>query len=147
MKIFDLTTIIPKMEGKPVPLPRMAWAHQTYDDCELADIRTEIQNGVQSLPENLYGRRIAVTVGSRGIDRIDQIVRALVDELKAKGAIPFIIPAMGSHAGATSEGQREFFGGYGITEKTMGVEICDSMETVCLGVLPNGVKVFCQKGF
>ncbi len=74
------------------------------------------------------GQSICVAVGSRGISAIDQITKAVVDFVKERGAHPFIIPAMGSHGGATAEGQKEVLEGFGITEKSMGVPIDASME-------------------
>ena len=76
---------------------------------------------------------MAVGAGSRGIANIAAIVRATVDELKARGARPFIFPAMGSHGGATAEGQRDVLAHYGITEATMGCEIRASMDVVQVG--------------
>ena len=69
------------------------------------------------------GMRIGIAVGSRGIHAIDTICRAAVEYCRERGARPFIIPAMGSHGGATAEGQRAVLAGYGITEATMGVPI------------------------
>src|SRR3989304_1867650 len=66
------------------------------------------------------GDRVAVGAGSRGIANIAAIVRATVDHLKALGAKPFVIPPMGSHGGATPEGQLSVLAHYGITETTMG---------------------------
>ena len=69
------------------------------------------------------GARIAVGVGSRGITNLSKIVASVIENLKAAGAQPFIIPAMGSHGGATPEGQRGILEEYGVSEKTMGVPI------------------------
>jgi hypothetical protein len=69
----------------------------------------------------------------------------VADHLKGKGANPFIVPGMGSHAGATAEGQKDFIAGYGITEATMGVPILSSMDVVLLGSTPSGVPVYCDK--
>ena len=90
------------------------------------------------------GAQIAVGVGSRGITNIKNIVAAVLDELKAAGAKPFIIPAMGSHGGATPEGQIGVLESYGITEQSMGVPIRASMEVECLGTSADGVEVNCS---
>ena len=87
------------------------------------------------------GLKAAVAVGSRGIGEIDIIVRTIVDELKKSGLAVFIVPSMGSHGGATAEGQIEYLAGYGITEETMGVPIRSSMEVVELGDVEPGVNV------
>lgn len=76
------------------------------------------------------GMRIAVTAGSRQMGEYQAILKSLIDELKATGADIFLVPAMGSHGGATAEGQRSVLAEYGITEETMGIPIYSSMETV-----------------
>jgi hypothetical protein len=88
---------------------------------------------------------VAITAGSRGIKNIDRITRAVVDEMKLYGARPFIIPAMGSHGGATAEGQKDVLAGYGITEVAMGCEIRSSMETVIIGRTSLGTDVYLDK--
>ena len=79
------------------------------------------------------GMSICITAGSRGVANIDTVIRAVVDNVKALGGEPFIIPAMGSHGGATAEGQREILTSYNITEETMGCPIRATMETVKIG--------------
>ncbi len=87
------------------------------------------------------GDVVAIAAGSRGINNHDEIVRSVARELLARGAKPFIFPAMGSHGGATAEGQRDLLAGYGITGEAMGVPIVSSMETVQVGVTPHGLPV------
>lgn len=91
------------------------------------------------------GMRVCITAGSRGVANVDKITRAIVDHCKSLGALPFIIPAMGSHGGATAEGQREMLATYNITEETMGCPILSSMETVVVGVTDKGQKVHVDK--
>ena len=88
------------------------------------------------------GSRVAITAGSRGIDKIDQVTKAVVDQVRGLGAEPFIVPAMGSHGGATVEGQLEILTHYGITEATMGCPIRASMDTVLLGEVEGHVPVY-----
>ena len=83
-------------------------------------------------------------VGSRGITNLATIVGAVLDQLRGAGAQPFIIPAMGSHGGATPEGQRDVLTGYGVTEDAMGVPIRASLEVRQVGTSPDGVPVFCS---
>ena len=85
------------------------------------------------------GMKIAITAGSRGIDNIQIILKAIIDEVKKRKAFPFIVTAMGSHGGATTEGQKKLLAGYGITEKSMGVPIKATMDTVQIGYLENGL--------
>ncbi|MDB6041147.1 MAG: hypothetical protein JWM99_4988 [Verrucomicrobiales bacterium] len=90
------------------------------------------------------GARIAVGVGSRGITNLGVIVRSVLDLLRAAGANPFIIPAMGSHGGATPDGQRDILAGYGVTEEAMLVPILASLEVRQIGESEDGVPVFCS---
>jgi hypothetical protein len=83
-----------------------------------------------------------LTAGSRGIDRLAEILRAAVREVKRLGAEPFVIPAMGSHGGATPEGQRALIEHFGVTEAFLGCPIRATMETVHLGTLDDGVPVW-----
>ncbi|MFN0123389.1 MAG: lactate racemase domain-containing protein [Blastocatellia bacterium] len=87
------------------------------------------------------GRQVAVATGSRGIARIDEVVRATVAYLKSQGAHPFIVPCMGSHGGATAEGQAEMLGTLGVTEEAMGAPIRAEMETVEVGRSVSGAAV------
>jgi hypothetical protein len=88
------------------------------------------------------GQSVALTAGSRGIDRIDEVVKAVVENVKRLGAHPFIVPAMGSHAGAIAENQTALIAHYGITEASMGCPIRSSMETVHLGTVEGHVPVW-----
>ena len=91
------------------------------------------------------GMRIAITAGSSGIANVDLITKSIVDFVKSKGAYPFIVPTMGSHGGATAEGQKELLKGYGITEEAMGCPILSSMEVTKIGKNEEGVDVFIDK--
>jgi hypothetical protein len=86
--------------------------------------------------------RIAVGVGSRGIARIDEIVKAVVRELRARGAEPFIVPAMGSHGASTAAGQADVLAHLGITEASVNAPLLATMETVSLGRTAAGVEVY-----
>jgi hypothetical protein len=91
------------------------------------------------------GGRIAVGVGSRGITCIKSVAKATVDTLTELGFKPFIKAAMGSHGGATAEGQRELLAGYGITPDAMGVDVVTDMETLILGTSPVGLPIYFDK--
>ena len=90
------------------------------------------------------GARIAVGVGSRGITSLAEIVQGVIEQLRAAGAQPFNFPAMGSHGGATPEGQSELLAGYGVTEAAMGVPIRASLEVRQVGETADGAPVFCS---
>lgn len=121
--------------------PRMIAVRQRYRPSPPVDISATVKVELARLVPRLKpGMRVAVAAGSRGISNIVSIVTSVVEFLKAAGAKPFIIPAMGSHGGATPEGQIEVLGSYGITE-TIGAPIVASMETVSLGRTPEGLDV------
>lgn len=114
----------------------------------IADLDREIQHHLSSLrlpQERLKGRTIAVSVGSRGIANLQQIVRATCNWLKSQGATPFAFPAMGSHGGATSEGQGKILEDYGVTPEKIGTEIKSSMEAVALGKAREGFQVYLDR--
>lgn len=114
----------------------------------VADLGGEIRQQLSGLGlphQQLSGRRIAVTVGSRGIADLKVIVKSICDWLKAQGAKPFVIPAMGSHGGATAEGQRAVLEEYGVTPESIGVQIKSDMATVHLGQTPEGFQVFVDR--
>ncbi len=135
---------------KDVAIPRMFHASQRFGSAHIdkeeigGAIRSEIlRSGMDARIRP--GMRIAITAGSRGIRNVDEITRSIVNFVKSKGARPFIVPAMGSHGGATAEGQREVLAGYGITEESMGCPILSSMETVLLGQSELGKPVYMDR--
>ena len=91
------------------------------------------------------GMSVAITAGSREITNIDQVIRTVVDFVKSCDGNPFIFPAMGSHGGATAEGQLEVLARYNITEETMGCPIRSSMETVQISTTADGLPVHIDK--
>jgi hypothetical protein len=90
-------------------------------------------------------QRVAITCGSRGLANHSLITKSIVDYVKSKGARPIVIPAMGSHGGATAEGQKELLARYGVTEAYIGCPIVSSMETVEIGVSEEGHRVRLDK--
>src|SRR5258708_13484414 len=118
------------------PSPNFFRLKQIFDAPSLADARAATGVALAELPATQFIRRgmtVAVGAGSRGIAHYDLIVLTVCDELKKLGAQVFIVPAMGSHGGATAEGQLDVLAHYGITEKSMGVPIRSSMDVVELG--------------
>ena len=91
------------------------------------------------------GAAIAIAAGSRGISNVARIVRATADFIRRSGAEPFVVPAMGSHGGATAEGQKEILGTFGITEQGVGCPIRSSMETVELPGEGLGHRLFMDR--
>ncbi len=134
--------------GLELPLPRMIPVRQKFADRHITDIRGEIEGLFRrdgKMKRIRAGSRIAVAVGSRGIHSIDRITRIVIEELKRLGASPFIVPSMGSHGGATAEGQRKVLANFGITEGAMGAPVVSSMETVQVGEIDDGTPVFLDK--
>ncbi len=118
---------------------RQHFPHRRLDDVE-GTVRAQLHRP-EIASRIRPGARVALGVGSRGIKCLQPVVRAAVAELLEQGARPFIVPAMGSHGGATAEGQRQLLATYGITEEAVGVPIRASMETVELGTVLDGVVV------
>lgn len=113
----------------------------------LADVAGETRAQVERLATRLFAgnRRVAIGVGSRGIDQLPTVVRSAVETLRAAGAEPFIFPAMGSHGGGTSEGQRLMLESLGVTEESVGAPIDSTMETVDLGRTPQGIRLVASR--
>ena len=146
---IDFPVIDAKMEGlDQVVLPRMVRSRQKYDPSQIRDVPGHLARELEAQvrdKEALQGKHIAITAGSRGIPFYPEMMRTIVDKLKAWGAEPFLVPSMGSHAGATAEGQREMLATFGITEEAMGCPILSSMEVVEVGALSDGTPVYCDK--
>lgn len=149
MKVTEKNGVVVRLLDS-VPLPKMFRVRQEFPrpvitpDEIPAAVFAEL--GQPKFAERIKpGMEIAITAGSRGIANVDIITKAVVDFVKKCGATPFIVPAMGSHGGATAEGQREILAGYRITEETMGCEIRSSMETVYLGMSESGRPVYMDK--
>lgn len=131
-----------------INLPKVVKIHRRFDNSCIDNIEEILYNQIQAMKsyqELLPGARIAIAVGSRGIDSLNIIVSTVVALLKSKGVQPFIIPAMGSHAGATAEGQRNMLESLGITEATTGAPILSSMEVVTIGTLDDGRPIYIDK--
>ena len=128
--------------------PRMLRVKQKFEAPTLEDIPAAVRAEVQSLALDskvTAGESVAISVGSRGIANIALIIKSLVEELKALGLEPFLVPAMGSHGGGVAEAQQAIIEGYGVTEEYTGAPIKASMETVQVGETEDGVPVFFDK--
>ena len=121
---------------------------QKFSSHSIEDIAERIKSEMANLKLDKRvkpGDSIAITAGSRGITDINMITRTVIDELiKLKGR-PFIIPAMGSHGGATVSGQLNVLAGYGITEEKMGAPIKAAMEVMKVGEDKSGIPVYLDK--
>ena len=133
-------------EFMPAALPEWALVRQRLGGAEVDDVREVVLQALQPQMSGIGpGTRVCLAVGSRGIDRIDQVVVACVERIREAGAEVFVVPAMGSHGGATAEGQLRVLAAYGITPDAMGCPIRSSMETVELGEVRPGVPVFVDR--
>ena len=134
--------------GLDVSLPRMVHVRQKF---ELSKIRSVSETVAQEFkkPEIQSkitpGMTVALGVGSRGVNNIAACVKAVVDEIKSLGGKPFVFPAMGSHGGATAEGQREVLDGYGVMESFIGCPVKSSMEVVEIGTADDGMPIYMDK--
>ena len=116
--------------------PHVQLVRQIAPQPEIADVASAVTRAwhrSRTLSRIRAGMRIAVACGSRGIRHYVTIVRATLAVLRERGAQPFIVAAMGSHGGATSEGQRELLASYQIDEAHLGVPVLTDMDAVCIG--------------
>ena len=126
-------------------LPKMTRIQQQFEAPVLTDLPVAIHTELDRINAAAIvkpGETVAITAGSRGVANVDTAVKATVDYLKGIGAHPFVVPAMGSHGGATAEGQRSVLAHYGITEETVGAPVKATMEVVELGKTADGLPVF-----
>src|SRR5438132_10608098 len=144
----DLTRVMPSLRdlaarmfgGRKPPL--VGLVRQRIRAPVVTDLEATVEREVLGALDR-SGRRpgpIAVGAGSRGIANLDRIVRAAVDALRSRGFEPYVVPAMGSHAGATAEGQRELLADYGISADTIGVPVRATMDTAVIGEV-DGIPV------
>ena len=150
MKFIDFPEISFPIQGiEDVHIPKMVRVRQNFDKDEIIDpsnyLKTELKK--QDYSKQVREKRIAITVGSRGIPYNLEIVKAVCDQLKEWEALPFIVPAMGSHGAGCVEGNLEILSSYGITEENLGVPICASMEVVQIGNISDATNtpVYCDK--
>jgi len=129
-------------------LPNVLRVRQAFDRRRLQDACGAVVAGLQRL--GLAGRlkpgaRIAITAGSRGINNLVGMTRAAADTVKSIGGQPFIVPSMGSHGGATAEGQKNLLADLGISEASMGCPVVSSMAVEEIGRTGNGTPVYLDR--
>ena len=132
-------------EDRAYPLPQMYPVRQTFPSEKLPDVRGAVLAELER-PEIggrvFPGAKVAVAVGSRGIQNLFLIVQTVVEFLKSRGAQPYIVSAMGSHGAGTESGQREVLSGYGITEERLGIPVVTTTDSLLLGSTRQGVPVY-----
>lgn len=131
-----------------ITLPRWAPVRLVHAGEHLEDVAAAVQQAflLPGVGDRIRpGARVALAAGSRGIDRIGEVMAAAVGEVRRRGGAPFLVPAMGSHGGATAEGQLKVLAHCGITEATVGCPIVSSLDVVELGRLESGETVFTDR--
>ena len=127
-------------------LPEMLLIRQNRQAAApLADIPSTLNESLRSIafdPAELHGKTVGIAVGSRGIDQIPAVVRAVVDVIRNAGGIPEVFAAMGCHGDGTADGQREMLASLGICEETVGAPIRTCAETVPYGTTTSGIPVY-----
>ncbi len=128
------------------PIPWVP-VRQELEAPEIADPEAELSRALAACPgaAGLSGRRVAVPVGSRAVPGLAGLVRCLVAHLRSAGAEPFVVPAMGTHGGATPEGQEQTLADLGITPGAVGVPVVSRPEVVPAGKTPSGITVWCDR--
>lgn len=125
-----------------VKIPKMFAVRQKFPQDSIQNVPELLRRKLAGMEERIRpGARVVLTGSSRQIDNMPLVLKTLAQWVRERGANPFIIPAMGSHGGATAEGQRQLLEGYGITEEACECPIYSSMETVQIGTLECGDEV------
>ncbi len=140
-----------------VPLPQVVPIRQEFERPRVDDVARATREQIRSsgilnplkttaaATDRRSPPRVAITAGSRGIAGLPQILRASVEEVRTAGADPFVVPAMGSHGGATAEGQLRVLEGLGVTEASVGAPIVSSVEVVEVGNTDDGLPVLIDR--
>ena len=132
--------------GLNYDFPRMVEVEQHFPRKRVVDIGQTVRFQMEKIDSNSFtGKRIAITVGSREIAGLVDILQGIGGLLRSCDAQPFIVPAMGSHGGATADGQVQILEGVGITEESIGMPILSSMETVEVARFEDGTPLYCDR--
>jgi hypothetical protein len=130
----------------PAPLPeKLLVVEQRFDAPQVPDVAAAARKALEEsgiMQQMQSGQTVAVGAGSRGIANLPTIVRAVVERLKEAGLKPYVVPAMGSHGGATADGQRQMLAELGVTEASIGTEIRATMEVKQIGQIPDGPPLY-----
>ncbi len=127
-----------------VPVPDVIRVEQRFPRPVLDDAASDLRDRLRAagVLQTLHpSQTVAIGVGSRGISQLARLVRTLVEEVRRAGATPFIVPSMGSHGGATVEGQVRILATLGVTEAAVGAPIRATMQTVEIGRTPSHLPV------
>lgn len=131
-----------------IKIPKIIKVKQKFNRDKIIDVESEIKKQLEfgNFKQKIKkGRTVAITAGSRGIGSYEIIMKTIVNFVKENGGIPFIVPAMGSHGGGNSKGQKLMLEKLGITEESMGCEIKSSMEVIEIGKTIKNLPVYIDK--
>ncbi len=131
-----------------VPLPEVVPVQQCFPTTPIGDLAAAVEDALAAggLADMVRpGQRVALAVGSRGLANLPELVRLLVAAVRRCGAAPFVVPAMGSHGGATADGQVQLLAKMGVTEQAVAAPVDASMEVVTLGEAASGLPVWYDK--
>ncbi len=126
-------------------IPPLAVVEQTLPGESISDLPFAVNRELSRMnleTKITAGMTVAITAGSRGIHRIDEIIRQVVIQVRALGGRPFIVPAMGSHGGATAVGQVELLRELNVTAESVGAPVVSSLEVVQIGSTDCGLPVY-----
>jgi hypothetical protein len=131
-----------------IPLPKFFRVQQSFASHALPDVSGAVSDALDAatLADKVAaGQTVAVTSGSRGVNNIATIVGKVTEYVASLGAKPIVVPAMGSHGGATAPGQAAMLASFGIDEGSMNCPIVSSMDTVKVGTTRDGIDVHFDK--
>ncbi|MGE1062166.1 lactate racemase domain-containing protein [Megasphaera paucivorans] len=131
-----------------IVIPPMIKVKQYFPRPKIDNIDDAVRKKIiqsQVFSQVKQGQRIAITAGSRGIANMPFVLKTIISLVKQAGGVPFLVPAMGSHGGATAQGQIDVLASRGITEETMGAPIYSDIEPVKIGVSQYGFPVYFDK--
>lgn len=129
-------------------LPQMARVRQDLPSDHIEDVEGEVRSKLHAfgLAQRVQGgQRVAITAGSRGIGGLVELLKGIARAVRDCGGTPFIVPAMGSHGGATAAGQEEILRRLGVSEQSVSAPIEATMETVEIGVSESGAVAHIDK--
>jgi hypothetical protein len=148
MNCWDADSAVINNLLKDIPLPSVIRIRRRFSGTHLEDPAAEIRDTLLSsgqLEKIRKEARIAVAAGSRNIACLPEILRTLGDELKNRGARPFIVPAMGSHGGARAAGQKKVLTDLGITEEATGMPVRSEDDVIQLGTTDSGLPAYIDR--
>jgi len=131
-----------------ISFPRMVRVQQTIEAPKVASLNDEMEDQLKRIRFHTLirrGDRIGITVGSRGIASITQLLGILIDAVKSAGGKPYIIPSMGSHGGGEAKGQVQVLKSLGIDEQSLGIPIRACTESAHIGTTESGIPVYVNR--